>query len=110
MAAGAARQAISVAKLTAAVQTKEIASKPKASSLSFGSMIAWLYSKVTAAAIMPAIAPNEPAIPKSEGVKRRLMTGDSPMLMNWAIPVPAMTTRMFLKKTEVLTLTISFRT
>ena len=72
-------------------------------------MIAWLYSRVTPAAMMPATAPNEPAIPKSDGVKSRLMTGANPMLMTWAIPVPAMTTRMFLKKIEVLTLTISFR-
>ncbi|MBE3144227.1 MAG: hypothetical protein IMZ61_09935 [Planctomycetes bacterium] len=57
------------------VQSYEMVNKPKASFFSFGSMIAWLYSRVTPAAMMPAMAPNEPAIPKSDGVKRRLMMG-----------------------------------
>jgi hypothetical protein len=86
----------------AATQKKETANRPRAFSLSFGNMMAWLYSRVTPAAMMPAMASKDPAIPKSEGVKRRLMTGANPMLMTWAMPVPAMTTRIFLKKTEAL--------
>src|SRR4030043_1814133 len=76
MVVGATRHANKHKKLTTSVHMKEKAKRFRAFSFSFGSMIAWLYSSVAPAAIMPDMAPKEPETPKSEGEKRRLITGE----------------------------------
>jgi hypothetical protein len=67
-------------------------------------MIAVSYPNVTPAIITPATAAKEPDTPKSEGENRRLITGDRRKPMTWAMPVPAMTTIMFLKNKDFLSL------
>jgi hypothetical protein len=83
-----------------AVTRHERAKRLTASSFPLGSIIAWVYSKVTPAAIIVETELNEPKTPKSAGEKRRLIIGVRAKPIAWAAAVPDITTRTFLTKED----------